>query len=69
MKQLCAFIFTLLPSLLFAHPGHGETEGFTIKHYMVEPEHVIVAVLALAVTIFFLGRKKEIKEVNQQNHP
>lgn len=68
MKRLWALLVALIPALLYAHPGHGETEGFTIKHYMVEPEHVVVAVLALAVTIFFLGRKKEMQETGQQKH-
>lgn len=32
---------------LFAHPGHGETEGFTITHYFTEPVHAVVTVLAV----------------------
>ncbi|HMO32964.1 MAG TPA: hypothetical protein PKE63_05690 [Lacibacter sp.] len=66
MKRLWAFVPTILPFLLYAHPGHGETEGFTIKHYMVEPEHVVLSLLALAITIFFLGRRKEMRDVQQK---
>jgi putative Mn2+ efflux pump MntP len=68
MKRLMLLIALLLPLLTWAHPGHGETEGFTIKHYMVEPEHVLFALLALAVVIFFVGRKKEMHDVEEQKH-
>ena len=33
---------------LFAHPGHGETEGFTITHYFTEPVHGVISILAVA---------------------
>lgn len=66
MKQFWTFLFVSIPAWALAHPGHGETEGFTIKHYMVEPEHAVVAVLALAITIFFLGRKKEVQQVQRK---
>jgi hypothetical protein len=31
----------LIPFIGFAHEGHGATDGFTITHYFVEPEHAI----------------------------
>lgn len=31
----------LVPCIGFAHEGHGATNGFTITHYFVEPEHAI----------------------------
>jgi hydrogenase/urease accessory protein HupE len=40
----------------FAHEGHGHTHGFTIQHYFVEPEHVLV-VLAVAATGVLLFRR------------
>ena len=66
MKKLMLLVTMVFPLILWAHPGHGETEGFTIKHYMVEPEHVLFALLALAVVIFFVGRKKEMHDVEEQ---
>ncbi len=47
----------------FAHEGHGHTDGFTIKHYFTEPEHIIPVLLAaaLAVVLFRYFRKKEAK--------
>ena len=47
----------------FAHEGHGHTDGFTIKHYFAEPEHIIPVLLAaaVAVVLFRYFRKKEAK--------
>jgi 5-enolpyruvylshikimate-3-phosphate synthase len=66
MKKIWLAAGTFLPFVSMAHPGHGELEGFTIQHYMVEPEHVVALVLILAVVFFFAGRKKEMKNVQ---HP
>jgi hypothetical protein len=35
------------PLASMAHPGHGETEGFTITHYFTEPVHAVVTILAV----------------------
>jgi hypothetical protein len=67
MKKFFSFLLTLTPFLGIAHPGHGETEGFTIKHYFVEPGHIVFSILALAIIIFFLGRSKEMRDVKKQN--
>jgi cytochrome bd-type quinol oxidase subunit 2 len=51
----------LLPFTGMAHPGHGETEGFTITHYFTEPVHATVTVILLAgilFTVSYLRRKK-----------
>jgi hypothetical protein len=44
-----------LPLATFAHPGHGETDGYTIIHYFVEPAHAVVTVLAVCGALV-LGR-------------
>ena len=31
----------MAPIVCLAHPGHGSTDGYTITHYFVEPEHAI----------------------------
>lgn len=67
MKKLSILFAAMLPFITMAHPGHGETEGFTIKHYMVEPEHVLLVLLTMAVVIFFLGRSKEMRDVQKEN--
>ena len=40
-----ALMMSLMPVAVMSHPGHGETEGFTITHYLVEPIHVIVVIV------------------------
>lgn len=67
MKKLMFFLASLLPFISNAHPGHGETEGFTITHYFTEPQHLVFILLTLAVVIFFLGRNKEVQDAKKQN--
>lgn len=68
MKKIIAILCLLaaaVPQALFAHPGHGETGGYTITHYFTEPVHVLVSVSALVVTILavrLFGRAKQRKE-------
>lgn len=53
MKKMLASVltFAVLPGSLFAHPGHGETDGYTIIHYFTEPDHAVYTVSALIVGI------------------
>lgn len=67
-KYLAVFsLLTLfLPQFTLAHPGHGNTDGYTIIHYVTEPVHAFVWVASLFVTLMFLRyfirfRKKEEK--------
>lgn len=54
MKKLSALLFSLIPFLSFAHPGHGENEGYTLTHYLVEPVHLITGlVVGMALYIYF----------------
>jgi hypothetical protein len=55
MKKLFGMMAGLAaaPALL-AHPGHGETEGFTITHYFTEPVHAVVTVLAVVGMLVLL---------------
>lgn len=66
MKKIMFFLASFLPFISNAHPGHGETEGFTIKHYFTEPGHLVFLFLAMAVVIFFLGRSKEMHDAKKQ---
>ncbi len=66
MKKLFAFIaivLSFLPVATFAHPGHGETEGFSIIHYMLEPAHLFIAIVLVGVAgiLLFRRRKEENK--------
>ena len=45
--QTCSLVFALsLPSMVWAHPGHGEAGP---AHYVTEPVHAIPFLVALAV--------------------
>jgi putative copper export protein len=51
--MLLALLVGLLPASALAHPGHGETDAGSWRHYLTEPQHVLslagaIAVLALA---------------------
>lgn len=53
MKKTLSFLLGLIPFASFAHEGHGHTEGFTITHYFVEPEHAITILVAGLVMYLF----------------
>lgn len=64
MKKITAVLslFTwCLPLISLAHPGHGETDGFTITHYFTEPAHVILSLAVITAVILYIRnlRKKE----------
>ncbi len=51
----------LLPFAGIAHPGHGETEGFSIIHYFGEPVHATATaglLVAIMFTVSYIRRKK-----------
>lgn len=48
MKKFLFAIGSIFPFAASAHPGHGGTDGFTIIHYMREPEHIALGILVLA---------------------
>ena len=55
-------LLLLCPIFTFAHPGHGETGGYTIIHYFVEWNHAIITWPLLVAGVVFLriraGKKK-----------
>lgn len=61
MKKITLAISALIPIISFGHPGHGETEGYSIIHYFTEPVHAIVtiSVLALAYIAARIIRRKK----------
>jgi hypothetical protein len=57
-------VFVLcMPFISLAHPGHGETGGFTITHYFTEPVHIVVALVALIAVVagvrYFRSNKQQ----------
>jgi len=49
MKSIFISSVSVIPFFALAHPGHGETDGFSIIHYFSEPMHAIVTVGAMVV--------------------
>lgn len=53
---LLASMLCLVSRHALAHPGHGDTDPDSWRHYLTEPVHVVVLAAALAavvVAIFF----------------
>ena len=66
-RALILFVFTIVPFLGFAHPGHDHSEGsegFTITHYLTTPVHIITS---LAVVAIVVGIWRAINIRNQQS--
>ena len=60
-----SFILLCMPFISLAHPGHGETDGYTIIHYFVEPMHAVFTygvLIASVVYIYHLRRNKQHEE-------
>lgn len=60
-------IFIINSTTLFAHPGHGHTEGHSLTHYLMEPMHAmvlgaVVLMIAFSSTYLILKMKKRAKE-------
>jgi hypothetical protein len=45
----------LTPFICLAHEGHGTSNGFTITHYFVEPEHAIYTWSFLVASFFLIS--------------
>ena len=54
-----SLVAALLPLSLIAHPGHGETEGFTIIHYLIEPIHATAIVGGVLLAVIYLRWKRK----------
>ncbi len=58
MKTWLITLSMLVPSLALAHPGHGSTPPSSVAHYLVEPEHsVLLLVAVVAAALIFLDRR------------
>lgn len=59
MKKLLnsAFLLFMLswPLTGWAHPGHGESDGFTLIHYFREPLHAVASLgMLIALFVYFI---------------
>lgn len=55
-RNILTTVATLLSVSAFAHEGHGHSHGFTIKHYFIEPEHVVPVFIVVAIAILLIKR-------------
>jgi hypothetical protein len=58
MKKITASLALLLPAITWAHPGHGETDGYTIIHYFSEPQHAIITLGVMAAAIVYIVKER-----------
>lgn len=67
MKKSALFLLALsaLPALLNAHPGHGYENGWTILHYLVNPEHALPFAAVLVLGIIVYARFREVREAKK----
>ncbi len=57
IKSIAALLMLLVAAVdVWAHPGHGETAGHSVLHYLIEPFHVLpmISVVVLSVVIFIV---------------
>jgi hypothetical protein len=69
MKKIIVFLSFLavgLPAVCLAHPGHGESGGYTITHYFTEPVHLITTLIIFTGTYVFMRyvNKNKRQKVN-----
>jgi len=60
---LLSLLIILLPYSLLAHPGHGDTGGYSIIHYFIEPIHTITTVSILMAAVFYYRWQKKKSKV------
>lgn len=53
---ILAILIAFGPLFAFAHPGHGDTEGFTIIHYFTEFGHAITTWPIVIAAVVLLVR-------------
>lgn len=51
LNSALVLLMMSLPLTGWAHPGHGESDGFTLIHYFREPLHAVVS-LGILATLF-----------------
>lgn len=56
LNRLLVAAIAISPALVHAHPGHGVIEGWA--HWFT-PEHVLPALIAVGMLVYFLDRKKD----------
>lgn len=60
-----SFFLLSMPLVSLAHPGHGETGGYTIIHYFIEPMHAVVTYSILFGTLAYIIYRRTNKQPKQ----
>ncbi len=55
-NRLAIAVFSGIPALAGAHPGHGVVEGWA---HWFGPEHVLPALIGVGVLLVIFSRKKD----------
>ena len=63
MKKIIGAVAMLLPAISWAHPGHGETEGFSIIHYFIEPQHALISLGVMSIAVVYIIRERRKNKV------
>lgn len=68
-KIILAFLllFIMNQTTLLAHPGHGDSTGHSLLHYLTEPMHAmvmgaVVLMIAISSTWLIMRMRKRVKE-------
>ncbi|MEI8097187.1 MAG: hypothetical protein WCG74_00040 [Sediminibacterium sp.] len=59
MKKIIGALALLLPATTWAHPGHGETDGYSIIHYFSEPQHAIITLGVMTIAVIYILRERK----------
>ncbi|HEX3024530.1 MAG TPA: hypothetical protein VHP12_04910 [Chitinophagaceae bacterium] len=62
-----SFLLLCMPFVSLAHPGHGETDGYTIIHYFTEPMHAVFTYSILIATVVYIFRLRRNSRNKQQS--
>jgi len=55
---LYSMVALLIPTISFAHEGHGVVDGNSILHYLSSSLHLAPVLLVAVVGVFFILRKR-----------
>ncbi len=59
-----SLVILCMPLISLAHPGHGETGGYTIIHYFTEPMHAVFTYSVLLGAVAFIMYSRKSKQHN-----
>jgi hydrogenase/urease accessory protein HupE len=51
IRQCSFLVAALVSSPACAHPGHGVGGGWSVSHYLTEPDHLVVALVLVVIAV------------------